>query len=484
MLQDHYRGGQTEKMVVTIITVDPANGRIEGVGRDAAVIQIQPGGIGALMRWPIERETWIVRRENGVWMLDSVLENEQWWPKTSGSLTMGDGLITANRLYMSNGGEVLNDLSSNFSAFGYIDVQRQYGAKGDGIADDAPAIQAAINAAYTLVGDKVVYFRAGTYRVATKLQLKEGVTLMGHHNPRWFAGVGNAPISNCKIVASTGVTSAVIEVMATSVAVRFGRIQGLCIDGNYVAGPVHGISFQGQAQEFRLHDVEIVRCTGNGLFAQTGGIGQPQNIVGSFVYSHHNNDCGFQFVGGADCYFHRCVSHSNAVSGWWLNGLHHSEFWGCTSEWNTFNGYDVLGSTGGIEFNGCRTDRNGNHGWKFAQTSKQTCSIVGGVAHRDGRSFSSAMVRLQGSAGNLVGPVTVTGLVGHVGKDDNGSGTESPDYGLRASFADRFAWTGGTMAGVLAVYSDAGSNTAGAIVYHNVVTAVGTEAAPTFGFVA
>jgi len=53
-----------------------------------------------------------------------------------------------------------------------------YGAKGDGTTNDAPAIQAAIDAA-NAAGGGTVYLPAGTYLVKAKLELQSNVTLQG-----------------------------------------------------------------------------------------------------------------------------------------------------------------------------------------------------------------------------------------------------------------------------------------------------------------
>lgn len=107
-ISDHYKGGQTEKMVVTIVTVDPEAGYVEGVGRDAAVIQISLGHIGAYFRMPLEREQWMIRRENGVWVLDSVLEVDQ-WPKRRNNLVQGQALITATDVFLSTNEKLAKD---------------------------------------------------------------------------------------------------------------------------------------------------------------------------------------------------------------------------------------------------------------------------------------------------------------------------------------------------------------------------------------
>jgi hypothetical protein len=69
-----------------------------------------------------------------------------------------------------------------------INVQ-QYGAKGDGIADDGPAIQAAIDAAATNSGIKTVIFPAGTYKIATAITKS-----FGTNSDILFQGTGGSSV--------------------------------------------------------------------------------------------------------------------------------------------------------------------------------------------------------------------------------------------------------------------------------------------------
>jgi hypothetical protein len=107
-ISDHYRGGQTEKMAVTIVTVDPSTNRIEGVGRDAAVIQVSAPN-GPLVRWPAVNELWLIRRENGVWQLDSFVESA---PKTlvPGELSLSATRVHADRIRIGGYPEAEADL--------------------------------------------------------------------------------------------------------------------------------------------------------------------------------------------------------------------------------------------------------------------------------------------------------------------------------------------------------------------------------------
>src|SRR4051794_39496423 len=96
MLSDHYKGGMTERLTVTIVTVDIPNGRIECVGKDAAVIQVAVTPIHTLFRWPKEGELWTIVRENGLWKLESLLGTQP-----AGS--PGEAIIQTETLWTPSG---------------------------------------------------------------------------------------------------------------------------------------------------------------------------------------------------------------------------------------------------------------------------------------------------------------------------------------------------------------------------------------------
>jgi hypothetical protein len=115
MLSDHYAGGLTERLIVHIITVDPANGRIEGVGKDAAVIQIGLSpSLPPLFRWPVEDEYWTIVRENGIWRLESKLADPD--SVSPQSLDPGEALIQADNIFTTGGERLIT--SEQFPAGG------------------------------------------------------------------------------------------------------------------------------------------------------------------------------------------------------------------------------------------------------------------------------------------------------------------------------------------------------------------------------
>jgi hypothetical protein len=71
-INDHFAGGVTERLAVKVVTVDPPTGRVEVVGKDAAVIQVSVGpAFNLTFQWPRPNENWTIVRENGYWKLES-----------------------------------------------------------------------------------------------------------------------------------------------------------------------------------------------------------------------------------------------------------------------------------------------------------------------------------------------------------------------------------------------------------------------------
>jgi hypothetical protein len=100
-LSDHYRGGATERLLVSILTVDPASGRVEVVGKDAAVIQIGVGRVPAIFRWPVQGEVWTIIRENGEWSLESKVSDPD--SKSLSTLNPGEAMVQADKIWTPSG---------------------------------------------------------------------------------------------------------------------------------------------------------------------------------------------------------------------------------------------------------------------------------------------------------------------------------------------------------------------------------------------
>lgn len=206
------------------------------------------------------------------------------------------------------------------------------GAKGDGVADDWAAIQAAINLAGTLSAPAlasgpatagIVYFPPGTFRFTQPLVLKSLVWLAGYHRftilaPAVGAGVDAIKISNGtkRIVlagmaidcAASGVSGASCRdaiTVDTSDDVRFRAVweKSATRNGLYVANtPVMCI------------DCSFELNTGAGVWVTQTNSGNPFHMVGCYIYANHLDGITFD-LNANEGIVEGCEIVSNAGSG-------------------------------------------------------------------------------------------------------------------------------------------------------------------------
>ena len=93
------------------------------------------------------------------------------WPHLALLLPLAGALLASNHLFAAERCVFPNDPS-------VLDVKRDFGAKGDGLADDTAALQAGIAASSNRGkdgGTKILFLPNGTYRVTSNLVVKAGV---------------------------------------------------------------------------------------------------------------------------------------------------------------------------------------------------------------------------------------------------------------------------------------------------------------------
>lgn len=126
--------------------------------------------------------------------------------------------------------------------FGYANV-KDFGAVGDGVADDRAAIQAAINSCPSTGGG--VFFPPGTYAISSALKLKANVTVCG-------SGVGSKLVPR---VAGINI----IEFIASSMQAANVEISSLEIDSRGTAS-TNGIVMR-LVQYVRISQVTFTGCS-------------------------------------------------------------------------------------------------------------------------------------------------------------------------------------------------------------------------------
>jgi lysophospholipase L1-like esterase len=332
------------------------------------------------------------------------------------------------------------------SVLGWINVQdKGYGAKGDGVSDDATAIQAAIDAAPP---GGVVYLPQGVYALSKPISPKPGVTLRGAHaNLMTAANLTDPP---CYLQPLPGFTGSALILLKDQASGGYPalpaehRIENLMLDGSTLDGtkPVDGIFAAGNIQNVTLRQVTVRRMSNNGLV--TGGVGNEYPYSWR-LYSVMVDNCranGILFTRMTDL-----TLEDVQVIGCWghgmvLDNIANAQLASCRAEWNGNHGYYLTGAwgngtgSGGMQATGISTDRNGFDGVRIDATGNAPISITNLMTRRDGRNGGSGGGGYAGLA--VVGatmPVIANAVTCYPGTDDDGSSVNSPQYGVRISGA-------------------------------------------------
>ena len=135
----------------------------------------------------------------------------------------------------------------------YLDI-RDFGAVGDGIADDTQALLAAMDAAR---GKGIVFFSAGTYAVRP-VRVPAHIVLMGRSN-----GSGAEKCTTLRALPGEGDALLMLREAAGT------RVFGLTLDGALAGPAMSGISiFGGKHLCAAVEDCEIRGFSGHGVTVQ------------------------------------------------------------------------------------------------------------------------------------------------------------------------------------------------------------------------
>ncbi|WP_328344778.1 right-handed parallel beta-helix repeat-containing protein [Micromonospora sp. NBC_00421] len=348
---------------------------------------------------------------------------------------------------------------------------RSWGATGDDVTDDAPAFQAAINAA--VQGD-VVVVPPGRYRLASPITLTLGVTLQGagwapHFAPRTnMIGSFLRPATGGAFVGTTLIQVNPAPVNDSYLDSAYGggpRIEGLAVSGrnatNSVGGTIAGISVASGVKDIGIRDTTIWQMSGVGVDMDRAAGIKMRNVV----VSH----CGGNGVrlwdstggssGAVDADLVEVYVQGSGGDGILLNNPNAVMLTNCRSEWTTGYGYVVSGTCYNLVITACDTDRSGKDGFLLAHTAGSPVLLTNCLAKRDGRGDN---ITPGGWAGFRIAPASGTGpgailngCYADVARDDNSSGLRSPEYGLYAGAgANRVSIAGGHYLGTTAAIQD------------------------------
>lgn len=321
-----------------------------------------------------------------------------------------------------------------------------FSAFADGVTDDAGQINAACTLAQTTGGQ--VWLPPGTYAINSSIVVPPGVTLAGQAGLRTEVGAGEAgKYCVLKLLGTfSGIAAVSVldkEVGSYSLDNSSVTIRDINIDATSASGSVDGIQIKGKVDGLRIERVAIQKPPARGVaFVQytrvDTNVYKTISAVMRDVTVHTAAGVGFYFNGNTDMSVSHCYTLGAGDDGFQLNtSMANSKFIGCRSEGSANHGYHITGSwntgtgAGGVLLDSCSTDRSVKNGILVDATGTSPIQIVGPMLRRDGRNGGSGGGSYAGIAvAAATVPVFVSAPTVFPGVDDNGTGTNSPQYGI------------------------------------------------------
>lgn len=293
---------------------------------------------------------------------------------------------------------------------------RDFGAVGDGEADDTAAIQKAINKAAR--AGATVLVPAGAFRVS-RLKLRSHTGLLGY--PTWsYRDFGGSILR----LADAGAPCLLDLTGAVGVT-----INGLCLDGQRLPGKTHGVMFAKPNYGKQEDAPRIERCRISGF----SGDGVHLRRIWCFSVRHcmlsHNGGHGL-YVRGWDGFILDNWLSGNAGAGYAAPDENSSITMTANRiEWNQAGGI-VVNDGHLYNITGNYIDRSGGPGIRL--TGGRHFTIFGNVIYRSGRPDWRDLAEYEDSHVWFEGVVSLTfsGNTMRVARDDGDTGNFSPRYGV------------------------------------------------------
>lgn len=298
---------------------------------------------------------------------------------------------------------------------------KDFGAKGDGNADDTTAIQKALDTAGKTNG--AVFIPEGNY-LCSELKVPAGVGI--HGLPAWSYRDGMGTV----LTLNNESSKCLINLTGAFGAYLFG----LCLKGKNLGTEIHGIlidkpDYGKQEDTPRIDTCRIERFSGDGIKLER---------IWCFVVRHShcygNKGCGLR-VRGWDGFILDNWFSGNGKAGYGSYDENASNtITGNRIEWNREGGIVIFG---GSHYNitGNYIDRSGRCGIALLKGRDRGCetfAVTGNVIYRSGKpewgkgdDYDSSHIRIEGAKG-----VTFIGNALNSGRDDGGQGSYSPDFGM------------------------------------------------------
>ncbi len=313
---------------------------------------------------------------------------------------------------------------------------RAFGARGDGKADDTGAIQKALEAAAEVRG--TVFFPAGTY-VSSELRVPAQVGLAG--DPTWSYRDPPSQGATAPLRRAGGFGGAILKLADERAACLLNltgaigaTVSGLCLDGDRIGERVHGILVDKPDYGRQEDTPRIERCR----IAGFSGDGIRLERIWCFSVRHcmsgRNGGCGLRLRGWDGFILDNWFSGNREAGFGAYDENASTTVTGNRIEWNRQGGIVIHGGDH-YNFGNNYVDRSGGPGISLLPRGDRVCyhiSVTGSCIWRSGKpewqsgdGHQSAQVRFERVHG-----LTFTGNTMMTGRDDNGRGERSPNFGI------------------------------------------------------
>lgn len=338
-----------------------------------------------------------------------VIGSPDWGPPLNDALVDQDARITTNAANIAtNTGDiaVLQQISNNV---------KDFGAVGDGVADDTIAIQNAINAGGT------TFFPAGTYLVTT-LQAKLGMVLQGVGRSGYIPSA-SPQIATLKLKNSTNASLLVGADQISNVV-----IHNMNFDGNKAnnsAGDIiHLDAAAAQDTAWHIYDCFFDNSPNDGISVGAGR--QAVQVTRTWVMRSANNGI---VLNGTDCHIYNTLVGLSNSNGMYVGaGVQHIS--DCDI-WQSAVGNGILvDGVSMVSIFGCGIDRHARSG--IVVQGPADVTVTNCLIHTNSQQTNNTYPHISQTAGNLAVTATIFGADGF---------TNNPDYAIKVTSGTLREWS-------------------------------------------
>ncbi|GGL19514.1 right-handed parallel beta-helix repeat-containing protein [Mangrovihabitans endophyticus] len=251
---------------------------------------------------------------------------------------------------------------------------RDFGASGDGVADDTGALQDALDAARASGG--IVFVPPGVY-LTRRLALGSRVHLRGAGGDATVLRL--APDANTAVLESAGFDAGGRG--RGDGGIHGFSVRDLTVDGNRAQGNPVGCGLRLYGYGYELADVTVFGCGADGVasvWGTAGDLPSPSHQMESRVTglrTHDNGGHGVNFAGPHDSMFVNCLSFQNGGAGFQMAGNAYGTLMVNCHAWGVRQKVSFELAASGIGCVNCYADLDGGVGVRI---SRNDCRWVAG----------------------------------------------------------------------------------------------------------